>query len=380
MREVDTSVLVKKGTQRINWEKSVGLLVPFIYDDIEGEIKILEYKYKNYILVKFKGKEKMIKTSHFKDAAIGEVVMATNGDFWYNKGDVFTNKFSSIVIMNQIKDKIKKYTYKCLTCGNIDTVHESNLKKGCGCNVCSGKKALKGFNDIWTTNPALGRLLYIKDDGYIHTQYSSKKCLFQCPQCGYVKNMAVNNANQQGICCPICSDGISFPEKFMVNTLCALDVTFKKEYSILNKRYDFYIEDKNMIIEVHGSQHYGSVGFSNIKGARTHKEEVENDEYKKNLAISNGIENYIVINASDTSAVYLKNEIENSRLKSFYNLDILNWDDIIYLSSKSYMKLSWEMYDSGYKIIHIAQKIGVSRSTIRRYLKVGRDCGKCTYI
>lgn len=66
-REIDLSKLpVKKygkGTC-IDWEKAVGQEIPFYYDKIIGKFLIKEHKKGNYIVVRYNGKEKTIRTSH----------------------------------------------------------------------------------------------------------------------------------------------------------------------------------------------------------------------------------------------------------------------------------------------------------------------------
>ena len=43
------------------------------------------------------------------------------------------------------------------------------------CAVCSGMQVCIGYNDIWTTNPELGKLLADPEDGYKYTQNSNKR-------------------------------------------------------------------------------------------------------------------------------------------------------------------------------------------------------------
>ena len=61
------------------------------------------------------------------------------------------------------------------------------------------------------------------------------------------------------------------------------------------KRYDFYIEEINTIIVVHGDQHYAN-SFESI-GGKTLEKEIENDALKQRLAIENGMNNDIVRDA-----------------------------------------------------------------------------------
>ena len=45
MRKVFLDELPRKGgkSDRIDWKKSVGCKIPFIYDDIQGEMEIINY-------------------------------------------------------------------------------------------------------------------------------------------------------------------------------------------------------------------------------------------------------------------------------------------------------------------------------------------------
>lgn len=77
-----------------------------------------------------------------------------NRNYKYNIGDIIKTKTGEIEIIEQItiidarKSNIKAYKYKCLIDGNIDKVSESNLNREQGCNVCSNRKVLKGYNDL----------------------------------------------------------------------------------------------------------------------------------------------------------------------------------------------------------------------------------------
>ena len=128
----------------------------------------------------------------------------------------------------------------------------------------------------------------------------------------------------------------SFPERFMDALLKQLDVTFEREVvfswskpSDANKlkgckRYDFYLPRHNTIIEVHGAQHY-SGGFE-VFGGRSLEEEKENDCIKLDIAIKNGISNYIVINAAISSISYLKESImENSDFMALFDVSGIDW-------------------------------------------------------
>ena len=123
----------------------------------------------------------------------------------------------------------------------------------------------------------------------------------------------------------ILSDGYSIPEKFLNSVLKQLNVKYKhqltkKNFKWCNEfRYDFYIYKYKMIIETHGEQHY-----TKAFGDTTVEEQQENDEYKKDLALENGINKYIVIDTSVSDFNYIYNSIESSlhNLFDFNKLDI----------------------------------------------------------
>lgn len=122
----------------------------------------------------------------------------------------------------------------------------ANRNNGTGCPYCSGKYIWIGFNDMWTTNPDLSKLLADPNDGYKYMQNSHQKLDWQCPSCGeLIKNKAISDINRRGISCPNCSDGISYPEKFMYHLLKQLEVGFEYQKRFKwsdNKRFDFFIE------------------------------------------------------------------------------------------------------------------------------------------
>lgn len=129
--------------------------------------------------------------------------------------------------------------------------------------------------------------------------------------------------------------GGSFPERFVSSVLNLLSVDYSREQIFSwsksppngTKRYDFYISSKNTIIEVHGAQHYDG-GFES-RGGRTLKEEQENDQIKETLALENGIENYIIINATSSSFDFIKSSIlQNHKFCKLFDMAHFNWSDM----------------------------------------------------
>ena len=56
MRKVFLDELPRKGTQRINWQESIGKRIEFIYDEITGYIDIIGYKERNMLKIKYNNK------------------------------------------------------------------------------------------------------------------------------------------------------------------------------------------------------------------------------------------------------------------------------------------------------------------------------------
>lgn len=81
--------------------------------------------------------------------------------------------------------------------------------QGRGCPYCSGKKVLKGFNDLQTVNPDLAREWnYEKNNGLTPdevTPNSDKSVWWKCLDCNYEWRTAVSNRNNQSTGCPKCA-------------------------------------------------------------------------------------------------------------------------------------------------------------------------------
>ncbi|WP_160686886.1 zinc-ribbon domain-containing protein [Clostridium sp. C2-6-12] len=182
-----------------------------------------------------------------------------NIDYKYSVNQIIIMQGKKLKILEKIRKKnslnsnLKAYKYKCLECNNIDIILENQLNRGTGCNFCctNPRKIIKGLNDISTTHPNLSKyFVYIKDS-YKISKGSHKNVLLKCPECGYTKEMQEYNLVNKGFSCPICSDGISFPNKLMFIVLKKLEIGFENEYSpewIKPKRYDFFINEMNLII------------------------------------------------------------------------------------------------------------------------------------
>jgi len=290
---------------------------------------------------------------------------------------------------------MKYYTYKCNRCGNIDIMEEGHLLYN-GCNVCCtpSRKVLKGYNDLWSIRPDIAKLLKNPEDGYSISCGSSNERLFVCSDCGYEKMYKIATIVSAGFSCDACSDGISYPEKFMFSVLKQLNMEVERENIFSwsknikyqnkrlcgNKRYDFYFEmnNKQYIIETHGGQHYDKL-FKH-KSSKTLEEEKENDKLKKELALKNKIDEYIVIDCRYSEFDFIKQNVLQSRLSELFDLSKIDWLECNKYACNSLVKTACDYWNSGIKnLTEIGEIIQVKSCTVRRYLKQGAINNLCDY-
>jgi len=130
----------------------------------------------------------------------------------------------------------------------------------------------------------------------------------------------------------------SFPERVVEAFLDSMSVEFAREVvfdwakggqtdDFSNRRYDFYVPSLSLIIEVHGIQHYQG-GFESL-GGRSLEEERFNDQYKRTLALKNGIEHYVELDASTSSFPYISRSIEREpTLRKLFPLSSVDWNSV----------------------------------------------------
>lgn len=397
MRKVFLDNLPRKGKQ-IDWKNSKGYKIKFTYDDIEGELFIIDYMSKNrqsYVIIEYNCNENFrIGVGDLSNGKLGGLLGKYNSNYIYSIGEIIENgKNGTLKIIKQTKMRIgnrnlKSYIYKCLNCGDKHEKTEDELKRN-GCAICSGNKILKGYNDLWTKRPDIAKLLKYPEIGYKVGLGSGKsEEVFICPECHHEQSQSLNNVTKQGFSCKKCGDGVSYPEKIMINVLIQLGIKFKKEKifewsrNIIHendnlcgkKRYDFYIPKLNCIIETHGEQHYRYCGF-----LRTLEEEQENDRIKEQLAKENGIENYIVIDCQKSEIEYIKENILKSNLSKMLNLNEVDWDECNFYACDSNVKIASDLWRDGKSLYEISKNLNVHIETIRNYIKRGAEIGWCEY-
>lgn len=382
-KEYLRSVIGLNIRSHIDWENSVGKEIEYEYiwkeTYTKGVFKIVGYELENQKIY-FEEYEKGIYVGNLTRCKLGGILNFIS--FKYEIGTIINN----LTIIDKEyrydkKHKLKYYKYHCNKCNNEGWIKEGKLKEGGGCNACClyGKKAVLGINTIWDKARWMVDFGVSEEDAKTHTPCSAKKITVKCPDCGKFKKVTPNIIYQTHSIQCSCGDGISYPEKLMESVLIQLGVEYEKQYKpdwSQNKRYDFYLSDIDVIIETHGIQHYKC-----SNRGRSLKEEQESDELKEELALKNGIKNYIVIDCRESELEYIRVNMLGSELNKLFDLSNINWEKCNEYGLKNKVKEVCDYYKEhlGISTTDLAKKLGVSRKTIIKYLKQGAKMNWCEY-
>lgn len=251
-----------------------------------------------------------------------------------------------------------------------------------------GRKCIRGIGDLWTTHPNLANQLVDKEHGCSTSFGSESKFDWFCPNCGEViKNRQVCLVVRQGFSCKKCSDGISYPNKFMFSVLSQLNIDFETEKyfnwcefyfksKIRRGLYDFYFElkDKKYLIEMDGGLHF----INNSMSGLSKQDSAYIDEQKDMLAYKNGFE-IIRVLADKSSCGYISKNIINSKLSDIFDLSNVNWSECDKNALNSLVLKVSEMWNDGMSVIEIINSSKISKTTVIRYLNKASKHKFCNY-
>ena len=259
-----------------------------------------------------------------------------------------------------------------------------DILSGYGCPYCSGQKVWKGYNDLWTTHPEFAIMLKDPNVGFEISRGSNQCAEWICPDCGTIKMDSPKEVVAYGFRCSKCSDGISYPNKFMAGILKQLHIDYTPEYSpewIKPYRYDFLIHvcNSDILIELDGGIGHGKIDFitgeQDINGLR--RDMIKNEAAKEH--------NFELIRVDcDYPNVqhrfeYIKNSILNSRISCVLDLSKINWEQCNRYATKSLQIEAARLYDSGSKICEISNALHIAYNTIYQWLKRLSKEGLCSY-
>lgn len=314
--------------------------------------------------------------------------MMTNEEFLQKLKDIGVKH----IPLEEYKGSSKKIKWMCFKNSQHifeatpDSVYRNTINDVDGCMYCNHQKVFVGETDMWTTRPDIAAMLLNPEDGYKYFSHSNVKTDWICPRCGsIVRDKYINNVTKQGLSCENCSDGMSFGEKFVWALLVQLECDFTHDRPIKwsnGKRYDFYIPSMSVIIETHGIQHYQERTLSRFKDrfSRTIDEEIANDQYKMNLALSNNIKYYIQLDCRKSELDYIKDSIINSEINNLFDLSTVDWNKCYQRTLTSNVIWCAELWNNGMKRTKdIEEYTGIDRCSIVPYLKKAAKVGLCDF-
>ena len=120
----------------------------------------------------------------------------------------------------------KKINFYCKFNHVWDATPNSILHTKSGCPVCSNKRIISGYNDLWTKRPDVARLLVDENDGYKYGVTSEVRTNFLCGKCGSIVTKTILTVCVNGLCCNFCSDGISYPNKMIRSIFGQLNINY----------------------------------------------------------------------------------------------------------------------------------------------------------
>lgn len=165
--------------KNIDWKNSVGYKVHFIYEDIEGDIEILDY-IDCKLNIKYNNKELKINTSNFIKVNIGKILNNKNKKYTTNKHKVYgiiykiRNKINNKIYIGQTKHSFKE-RYKNNLRKNTHNIELKNDIEKYGIDNFE----IDEFFDIAYSKEELDKLeqLYIKSYNLLDSRYGYNKTL-----------------------------------------------------------------------------------------------------------------------------------------------------------------------------------------------------------
>ena len=279
-------------------------------------------------------------------------------------------------------------SHECILCGSKRKYIPNDVLRRKHCIICQGNDTVVeyGINSLWDTHPEVAKMLKNKNDGKIYSYKSTHKCNFICPNCNsLVKNKQIQYVVKHGLPCPKCSDGISYPMKFvccMFNQLKIeydTEVIFDNWYFTLHKqiykpRYDIVFD--KYIVEVDGELHKKQYPKSKLS-----IEDIRYiDKNKDKLAFKNGYE-MIRIDCCQSDINYIRDNILSSELNKIFNLSNIDWVECHKYAISSKVKEVCDYWNTLEEpsVTKVYTDLNMPRITVQRWLKKGALAGICNY-
>lgn len=215
--------------------------------------------------------------------------------------------FSNSVYVND-RTKIKVI---CPKHGLFET-RPNDLKNNHGCPFCGNER--KNRDRTLSQEEFIKRAKIIHGDKYDYSKAKyinghTKVCII-CPKHGEFWQAPIFHLRGQG--CKLCSYKKAVGEDSIASLLKENNIEFNQHFRFKecrNKKpleFDFYLPQNNVCIEYQGIQHYKPIKF--FGGEKQFKNQVLNDEIKKQWCSQKDTPNLIIISYKDDIEKILKEE------------------------------------------------------------------------
>ena len=220
---------------------------------------------------------------------------------------VLEKKHNIKILATEYSSITQEFAYICNKHPNLNqtTTWRKLLNNDYCCRECLREKAREQYIKVFLKRIEIlyGDSICIKGK-YIN---SNTPILIYCNKC---KNTFYGKPYHllEGHACPKCQ--MSIGERQIERWLKSNNINYKTQYKVegcKNKKplsYDFFIPDKNLLIEYQGIQHYQPVDV--FGGEKNFKRQQKNDKIKKQFVIDNGY-NLLEIKYTDDVADKLSN-------------------------------------------------------------------------
>lgn len=256
--------------------------------------------------------------SHFKGFGCNKCNIRTFEKYTEKCIEKYGDKYEYIEYIKHPKNS--KIKYKCKKCNYINLQRCNLHLKGVECHKCSLEEKTK--NSIISIEDRIKEANKIHNELYDYSYIDKEKYkdgrskvnIF-CNQCDRFFNQTLQSHNS-GTGCPICK--FSKGEKKIMNYLVSHNIKFIPQHKFENqkeiigeKRFDFYIPSKNLVIEYHGRQHFQFNDFYH-KDMFDFLDQVKRDYNKQKFCKDNNI---------NFTEIHYNHKIIN-KLNNIFNLNL----------------------------------------------------------
>ena len=302
--------------------------------------------------------------------------------FLFPMGHVFQTRHGPMTVVGMSRSQRgghiwrKYYNLRCEK-GHEYEVNEEYLKSGRlrTCKRCNHPTILEADPAFaaWFVDPAIPM-----------TRPCSchDKADFYCQRCGkIVQGKSINNIyKRREVPCPYCTNGVSYPERFMIALLEQLQVPFIHQYTVrftrdgkpTHYKYDFLDAQRQLVIETHGMQHMIPGTFERIGGYPLEQIQ-QQDADKERYAIQVLQLGYIALDCRHSDPSWIRKEAEGKL--PFYPLETVDWDAVHQAASKSVILQIVDLTKQGYTQAQIGQIVHMSPSTVSTKLRKAKADG-----